>query len=593
MGLVSQVLANAPVYPEVPSVKLFTNNVGLTPAFDLAWFNTAPDGFNSGGDAGKSYLITTNFKGLSTLSTSSFSGLSSLVSIVGYSAATDGSNAFSITNAGGTTPASNKVKFATYRQNEYGKVGLTVGSSITIPLASYTAGNVAALAPSFGSNANALIVSDTTKINAAWSGNTAVTIILASGNSTQPLYVDIIASPVSTLPIGTDQDRERIQVYTNLISNGTFSTANDTTAYGPQPAPGRTAFGTVSWLASQADSAGNVANGVLEFTLGSANGGVEYTPVPANYIPVTQGKWYISRARIADSLAGNNDSAFLFSFSQAAANSITSDISADVINGSGIPTTWTWLEAPVYVHSQPSGSTAFPQLQFKAGATFGNVFLDEIQVIQATPRLVDGARGDVRAFQAGGLFANTASTTLWGTQGYYNGQALSLATPQPVFGYVSDTVIGASLSANFAGAAAGANMLGFKWTYGGVAGGVGVVTTQTITLGRQYGASMELNPGSGLSGTNNNQVLIVAYGVSAANSSTAALDRIDAAAEVGVIAPGTLATIEIAGVAIATDLNAYVQFGFRADAPAIVNFSNVDVLVDGNDPNFGDGTLFP
>jgi len=577
MGLVSQVFANAPVYPEVPSVKLYTNSVGLTPAFDLSQFNTAPDGFNA--DKATGYAISVNFLGKSTLTTAGeFGALTSIVDVAGYSSATDGISTFAMTNAGSTTAtlASNKIKYATYHQNEYAVYGLTVGSSVTVPVSSSTAGGVAALAPSFG-NPTSLVISDTTKVSAVWSGNTAV-VITSLAAAASEVDVDVIASPI--VPAGTDQDKERIQIYTNLLANGTFSTANDTTAYGFQAAPGaKTQLASISWVASQADSAGTVANGVVVFTFANANSSIEGNQFSAGYLPVTPGKWYISRMRAADATASNSDVGLLFSFTQSAAADITSDISADVYNG--IPTTWTWFEAPVYAHAASyTGNTFLPQFQFKAGAA-GSVFVDELQVIQATPKLLQGTRGGIRSFIPGGLFALATSTTLWGAQLYNN------SISAPAFTLTSDTAIGSALSVNFAGAAPVPNAVGFEWTYGGA----GVITSPATNLGKQFGATLQLDVASGLGATATevSQALVVAYGVPTQNSVSAALDRIEAAAIVGVLTGGTLTSVG----SNATQPYAEIQFGVRADEAGVLNISNVDFISDNNDPNFGNSALFP
>jgi len=574
MGLVSQVLANAPVYPEVPSVKLYTNSVGLTPAFDLAWFNTAPDGFN--GDKATSYSITANFLNNASLGASSFSGLNSNVNAGGFSSATDGSNSFSISNAGGTATPTNKTKFSTYIQNELPVVGLYVGSSYTQTLSSFTAGG-AANAPSFG-NPNALIVSDTTKVSAVWAnGSTAVTVTLLAA-TTSPVFVDVIASPVASGAIGVDQDKERIAVYSNLLLNGQFSAGADTAAWGLQAAPGKTTLAGQNLLAADSDSANTAASGVWQFTFADANGGVKATPF-GNYIPMSAGKWYISRMRIADKTAGNSDQALLFSFSTAAGAGFTSDIAADVFPA-GVPTTWTWMEAPFFVHASQTG---FPQFQLKAGGA-GSVDIDEIQVIQATPKILDGKRGNIRSFYSGGLFTAGASTTNWGTQGYFNAAAVGSVTPQPPFTLTSDTAIGSALSANFAGAASGAGQIGFKWT----AATSGTIYTPAVVAGREFGATMQIDVASGLTGGSElSQALIAAYSVPS-NGAATPLDKIDAAAEVGVVLSGT-----IASAGVAKDGFAQLQFGFRADATGVVNFANVDVISDNNDRNFGDVALFP
>lgn len=573
MGLVSQVLANAPVYPEVPSVKLFTNNVGLTPAFDLAWFNNAPDGF--AGDAATAYSITANFLGNVSLSSSTFSNLNSDVNEGGYSAATDGVNTFSMANAGGSVAVSNKAKYSTYILDELPKVGLNPGESVTIPLSSYNSAGAAA-APSFG-NANALIVSDATQVAAAWAnGNTAVTIT-ASATATEPSWVDVIASPVATGAIGVDQDKERVYVYLNLLANGTFNTSSDTAAWGLENAAGAqwANMASQTWVASTTDGAGNVANGVWVFSATNNSYGVKATPF-GNYIPMAAGNWYIARMNVADPTPGNTDQTDLYAFSTAASAGATADISADIFVVS-TPTTWTWMEAPFYVHAN---NTGFPQFEFKAGGA-GSLFIDEIQVIKATPKILDGNRGNVRSFVSGGLFTNAASTAKWGAEIYSD----SNATLPPVI-ETDDTLIGSAISVNFAGAAPGAgNYKGFKWTYGSG----GTLNNPAVTVGREGGATMQMDVVSGLSGPSElNQALIAAYGTG--SNSDAAIEHLDAAAIVGSMIAGEN-TLQTVGVQVYPYTQ--LQFGFRADGTGVVNFANVDVINDNNDPNFGNEALFP
>jgi len=577
---VSQVFANAPVYPEIPSIKLYTNGGGLTPAFDLAQFNLAPDGFNA--DAATSYVVTAAFNSLSSLSASSFSGLSSNVNQAGYSSATVGTNTYTMANAGGSTPASNNVKFATYRQNEFAKYGLSVGESITVAVSSFTAGNAAAAAPSFG-NPNAIIVSDTTKVTAAWNASSTAVVITLVVGTTSPVTVDVVASPVgsaSTYSNVWDQDKERIAIYTNQLAVGEFSSAANTTAWGIQSAPGRTDNPVQTWLAADTDSQGNVANGVWQFQFADANGGVKANPFAASYLPVTNGLWYVSRMKLFDKTSANTDQALLFSFGNSPAAGVTADVSADVY-ATGIPTVATWMEAPLYIHGS-SGTTAYPQFQLKAGAA-GAADIVEVQFIQATPKLIDGTRGGVRQFIAGGLFVQSTSTTLWGTQGYYNGAVTPPVTPQPTYTLAADTLIGSSLSANFAGAGSGANQIGFKWTYGNNS----VANTPAANVGKQMGASIELTNTIPSSTTELSQALVVAYGVPASGDLTP-LDRIEAAAQVGVVVNGTLTA-----VGNATDGYIQIQFGFRGDNSGVVDISNADALVDHNDPNFGNQALFP
>src|SRR5208283_2633715 len=107
-----------------------------------------------------------------------------------------------------------------------------------------------------------LQVSDSTLVSAVWSGNTAVIITALAPNVNGPVYVYVIAAGQPSQPYGKDLDREVIQVYTSIQLNGTFDSANDTTAYGLQVPPGRILLPTHSWLSSYTDANGTQANGI-------------------------------------------------------------------------------------------------------------------------------------------------------------------------------------------------------------------------------------------------------------------------------------------------------------------------------------------
>lgn len=580
MGLVSQVLANAPVYPEVPSVKLYTNGIGLTPAFDLAQFNTAPDAFF--GDTAASYAVTQSFLGLDSLSASSFSGAASNVNQAGYSAATDGPNTFGMLNGGSasTTSVSNKTKFSTYKIDKLGKVGLTAGSSYTVtPSVSNASGP--ATAPSFG-NPAAIVVSDTTKVTAAWDATSTKVVITSIAASATPVTVDVIASPVSGASTYTgvgDQDKERVWVYSNLLSNGTFSTAADTAAYAIQASPNasKTDQGTQAWVSADTDSNNVVATGVYQFIL-TGTSGLKLTPILANWIPMQADTWYTVRAHLKSSAAVAGSQFNLFLFNQTLASGAAGDVSGHIlVLDNGIPTTWTWLNSPLYVHT---AATGLPQIVINSGGA-QTVDLDELQVIQAPPNLFDisegNARGNVRDFYRGGLFGYSNSTALWGPQ-----TAPGAAGYQDSLTYTSDTLIGSSINVGFTGAS-GSNQEGFKWTASTTGTGAGLIAIPA-TIGYQAGAQMSLNVASGTM-SNLEFILVAALGVDGGGNE----DEVIAAGEVGKVAPGTIYT---AGNAFSSGYQ--LQFVVRANEVGALNVSNVDFDSDANDdPNFGDGNLFP
>jgi hypothetical protein len=560
IGLVSLVSANAPIYNDIPDVKLFTNSVGLTPAFDLAQFNTAPDAL--GGDKATSYSITVDFKGLSSLAASAWSSYSSNVDVAGYSSATSGSNTFATANSGGPASASNKVKYSTYKINKLPKVGLSVGESVTVNVAGITSNAAGpAVPPSFG-NPLALKNSDTTDVTAVWSADSSSVVITLVNSISGPVDVDVIASPVAS-GVSSDIDKERIEVYKNLFNNGSFVTAADTTAYGPQPV-GAGTLGTISWL-----SAANGNTGIMAITAPDATVYEKVTPFPSNYVAFAAGQWYTVRMLISAD-AANTNLFGIYALSTSAAANVTADIAANVL-AVGVPTAWTWVEAPFYSHVANNG---FPQFVFKAAAA-GSLYIDEIQVINAAPTLVDASRGNTRNFYKGGIFTTAASTTNWGPQ------IAPGATANPALSLVPDATIGSALGADFTGAS-GANVLGFKWT----AETVGTsLYTPAATVGKEVGVRAQMTA-TGLTG-NIGIVLVAALGVPT-NTAISPLNQIIAAAEVGNIVSGN-----VRAIGVATQPFYQIQLEERSNISGTTNVANVDFDSDNDDPNFGAATLFP
>src|SRR5262249_30266248 len=158
------------------------------------------------------------------------------------------------------------------------------------------------------------IVSDTALITAFWLDNTSIRIAALPGfSSVNPVSVDIIASEFANPPY-TDQEKERIWVYPNLLPKSTFSTAQDTTTFRLENAPGRAVMATVGWASTAIDSQGNSADGIMTLTFPSVSAGIKGTPFSANRISYQAGQWYTARMRVTGN-AGNTHQSLLFNFS--------------------------------------------------------------------------------------------------------------------------------------------------------------------------------------------------------------------------------------------------------------------------------------
>ena len=186
-------------------------------------------------------------------------------------------------------------------------------------------------------------------------------------------------------------------------------------------APGRTTLATQSWISTYTDSAGTQANGVWRFSFTNANSGVKSTPKVSTWLSMSSGQWYTIRMRVVADTPNNSHQSLLFGYSNLVGTGLQTDIAANVLFG--IPTVWTWQETPLLVHS--STTTGYPQFQFKA-STAGNIYIDEIQIINSAPTLVDANRNNTRLYYPYGfstldfgLETLNSETSGWGQEIYY------------------------------------------------------------------------------------------------------------------------------------------------------------------------------
>src|SRR5208282_80068 len=146
-----------PLLSSTPSLKIFLG-YGLNSAFNL-------EDYNSGG-LGKTYSIPTNFLSLGTT-------VGSYENQLSYGSATTGTNTYQIVNDIGASSSNAKVKYSTYKIYKLPHVGLTVGSSWDVNVASYTYNSGgSALPPSFGIIDS--LSTDNPAITASWSDSSTV-----------------------------------------------------------------------------------------------------------------------------------------------------------------------------------------------------------------------------------------------------------------------------------------------------------------------------------------------------------------------------------------------------------------------------------
>lgn len=537
LGLIASTsFAAAPNFPEVPSVKIAIGQ-GLTPAFDLAAYNT--------GDAATTASVVTNPANLSTLSTT-FDGGVITVANVNYGTYSLGS-AFSFTyrftNEGGSANAANKAKYSNNRMKKLPVIGLNVGSSADIVVGNYVVGTYPA---SFG-NTGALAF-DTTKISATWQNNSTVRVTLLAAISA-PVKVGVIASQRETEFFG-DVDKEEITVAQNLLTGYTFDTNEVATAFGYE------IDGSV--LASQTyDSAEKALK--ISFVSGS---GVKMTQSVANWFNLQQGNWYIARARVKASAANIPTKFFVLNGNPGVDPTI--DVMANIRTNTS--TSYEWIDAPFYVYANYTVKNAYIQIYVDGDS--GSWWLDELQLIKATPNLMN-TRAISNLKVAAGTFS-TSSLAGWGAVESYDG-AVGYQVP-------ANSIVSGKYTVDFAGAGAGTAAKGLKLTFASAPG----VPQAFASDGNEIGMSMNVTKVSGAFNTLDSVILMGMLGYNGA-----ALNQVSAMAQLGTL---TFGDYYLGSDGNSANYNA--QFYTKSGAAGVQTIDNVDVLKDLDGYVFGDANLF-
>ena len=561
---------------ELPSLKLF-NGFGNVSSFRMSEYYP---NFHTNNPSSYSYGIATNFMNLSSLiSLGSFtSDFGDMFSQGSYGSATSGTNTLYYQIGTDTVYASNKVKFSTYKMKKLPLIGLRPSQTYTLYLNQYCTNSAgAALAPSFG-NASAVIVSDAAAITATWSGNSILYLYALSGlTSSSKVSVDIIASPSAAAPFSSNQDKERLWIYPNLLKTGTFSSATDTTSFGYQSVADRNAFPNMYYVAGRLDNGGNYESGILAFGFSSTNQGLKITPKSGNFIPFEKNQWYIARIKLFSNAAANDIQAQIYNYKGVIPEDSQINCAANIIFG--VPTTWTWLEASLYTTETGLG---YPQLFFKSGSTnggLGNLYVDELQVIQGTPLLMDANRSSKHANFSKGKFTNLTDFALgWSTTQTYLG---SSAVPAMV-------INNGELDLVFSGASSGNNQIGAKYTARSQDSAY-VVYTPANKSGYGVGMQLDIAKFAGAFTGYESILYMACYGVpnygdgNIVHSKT----QIIASGEFGGIADGRHFL-----TAIGRNPYHQIQFAVKSATPGILGVMNVDFIRDMDDPNFGDPSLY-
>lgn len=563
-GLINHASANAPGFADIPDVKLFINQ-GLTPAFDLLAYDSTADT-----DAVNSAAINTNFLNKSSI-TSTLSGTtitSAVVNYGPYSAATSGANAYQLSNAGGNGIGNNKVKWSSYKLGKIGSLVLRAGDSRTVSLSAIDSTGNPVNPPSFG-NPAALSVSDTTQISAVWDPTSTKVIVTALAGFNAAANAFVSASPVASGAVGGDVDKENIAVYPAINSTAfDFNVAGDETILANQIPAGATTPATVTRVATINDGAGSASRGgALSVAFTAATDGSKLTPGFSAWLPNTPGQWYTARVRVFGTNPAN-------SYLQAMFNGVAASTPTDIQGyfRFAVPTTWTEIDIPLNSASAvSSGNVMYPQLVLKAASAAGTIYVDDIRIFAAAPTVIGASRKATADGLVGGHWNDSSATTSW--------SIANISGTNP-----SINVTNGQLQLGFP---ASGTQNAIKFTASTAAG---TIYTVGATIGKGVGAHMYTQLLSGTADLSLTQVQVNLLGATGAGSFVQGGD-INATAEVGRVSSRTLRT----AVNLAAAANYQVQFIAKhgGASAATIAIDNTLADVDGDDPNYGDISLFP
>lgn len=548
--------SSKPVSGSLPAVKLFTNETVDNGLFRL-------EDYNQGGIS-TTYSLLTNFLGLSTLSGDTLFQYA-------YSQPTAGSNIFRLANLYGASTTIGKVKYSSYKLRKLPFISLRPGESEIVDLSKYChAISGLAVPASFGNN-SALVISDTTQLTAQWFDTTRLQIT-AIGELSTPVSIDVITSP-ETSDFGIDMDKERLYVYPNLLNIGKFTTFNDIWNYGIEKTTDKVSYPAISFLTTANDGTGTSQSNVMCFDFTSTTQGIKMTPQFSNMIGYEANSWYVARMKVCSPTNNNDLQSQLYHYSGIIPDNAHIDISANIYFGT--PTTWSWIETPLYATTTGTG---YPQLMLKAGSKTGKLYLAEVQVIKAVPTLYNSTRSK---HTLGYAYSNFSSLSYL-AMGWSTTECFDNGTSKPALSVVNPGV----LTVNFSNAPADGKSLKFTaWNEN-----TQKIYTPSSTPGSEVGMKADINIASGSFDSYNAMVFLGCYGV-ATNGSYEFYNiggQLAAMAEFGQITHGT-------HYLAAPGRNGYhqMQFVLKNSENGILNIQNVDFLRDTDDPYYGDMSLFP
>ena len=520
-----------------------------------------------------SYDQVINFLELSSIS-------GTTVSQDGYSFATTGMNVYRGIAGSTMTFASNLVKYSTYKIRKLPRLGMNVGDVVDINMGDYTFSTFGrALAESYG-NAASIENPDSSKIAAEWVNSSTLRVTALSELTSGPTFVNVIASPVSPVNptkraarfvFGADQDKEYLWIYPNKLTLGYFTTAEDISKLYLKRIEDRSELASASYEEEYTDAAGVTEKDVLKFSLSSAGfSAVNGTPSFFSHVSGEANKWYVARMRVCADDPENDIESDIACYRGVVWADSHIDLSGNIFYGT--PTVWTWQESALYSHNT---GNVYPQFRFKTWNTAGNVYLKELQILEAVPQLLSMPRSDTREHYTYGNFSTLELLDQgWATTERWYGA--------PLFPYID--VVDGEFQMDFSGDTS--ILKGMKLT----AKDNSPLYTPANEINRQVGIRIDARTVSGTFNQYGDLLYVAVYGVpeSGMFNFRNPPGQIIATGEFGFITDGP-------HYAIGEGRNPYhqVQFCSKSSADAVLGIKDVDFLRDADDPNFGDWTLYP
>jgi carboxypeptidase T len=514
----------------------------------------------------QNYSMRINFLGRSTLNADT-------LNVQAYATATAGWNNYQVAGDYGIITSYNPLKYSSYKIQKLPMLGMTSNSTIDIVLSKYVSDSSGIhLPPSFGFAS--AIAYNHSALNVQWMNNSVLRIIALS-NFTTPGTIQITAAAVASPPYGSDYDREIIHVYPNLFSLNSFANRSSINHWFSQLPANSTPPPSVSWLVSATDLGGQTENNVVCFSFTSVLQGIKATPEYTSHLPYRAGEWYVARMKIFSDTSGNRLQSLLYHFNGRIPDDSHIDIAANILFGT--PTTWNWIEMPLYAMESGWG---YPQFHLIASQDTGTIYLQSVQILKAVPQLYQAGRGNKSLNYPYRHFNSLAQLAMgWSTTQPYGEGVTKIPT-------LSIDPLGALLL-DYSNATTGTGEMGIKLT--AYNNQPGTVYTPTSFPDSEIGLTATVRKSSGDFNNYASIFMMACYGVPTNGQFvfTNPPGQLIAMGEFGRINNGPH---YLAG----TGRNPYHQFQFasKSSLKGILAIENVDFQSDNDTPYLGDASLF-